>query len=521
MAPGVTVLDVNLGGMARDSAGAALVTKAQEVNSTPVVLRVARFTTSLDPGAAGMEMDAEATLDRVAGFTLDPRRLMEHLWGGDEVKPVVRVDKEALGLAVDAARADLDRDKQSAVVTLDGAHAEVAVGSPSIALDGDGTAALLRETWPAMAQIQPPAEVIDPDVPTAVARDFQDRVNGQLLAEPVKLVGPNGTVTLEPPRWAQYAHVESAGGTLSLVVDGEALAADLIAATPALNNEPRAASVRFDGAHQLVIDEGEPGRTIDAARLGQRVVKTAATATRTSAIPYATTGVVPPAENVDIRDFQARVSEFSTTLPYYPTRTKNLIHAAHKVSNVIVPPGGTFDLTEVLSPITIEDGYFAAGVITNGIHTLGVGGGLSQMATTSYNAAYFAGFEILDHRQHSVYFTRYPAGRESTIYTGQVNMVFKNDTPYAAIMNSYVENSRLHVDIWSTPHYTVKSWASPRTNVRDPGTTVVTSPECEPSNAGQPGFTITNYRQVFLDDEMVKDEQETWTYKPDNAIKCG
>jgi len=150
-----------------------------------------------------------------------------------------------------------------------------------------------------------------------------------------------------------------------------------------------------------------------------------------------------------------------------------------------------------------------------------MGGGLSQMATTSYNAAYFAGYEILAHRQHSVWFPRYPAGRESTIYSGQINMVFKNDTPYAAIVNSYIEGDRLHVDIWSTPYYRVETEATPHLNVRAPGVTNLTSPDCVASKAGQAGFTITNYRRVYLGDKQVKDEADTWTYQPDNAITCG
>jgi vancomycin resistance protein YoaR len=191
------------------------------------------------------------------------------------------------------------------------------------------------------------------------------------------------------------------------------------------------------------------------------------------------------------------------------------------VSGTIVPPGGLFDLTATLSPITLADGYHMAGILSNGIHTEGVGGGLSQMATTSYNAAYFAGFDILQHRPHSVYFTRYPAGRESTIFVGSINMVFRNDTPYAALMNSYVEGGRLHVDIWSTPHYRVESSNSGRSNVQAAGSRVVTHPDCEPSAKGQPGFTITNYRKVYLGQDLVKNEAETWTYKPDHAIVCG
>jgi hypothetical protein len=100
-------------------------------------------------------------------------------------------------------------------------------------------------------------------------------------------------------------------------------------------------------------------------------------------------------------------------------------------------------------------------------------------------------------------------------------MVFKNDTPYAAIMNSYIDGNNLHVDIWSTPYYRVETEATPHLNVRTPGVTALTGSDCVASKAGQPGFTITNYRRVYLGDKQVKDEADTWTYQPDNAITCG
>ncbi|NTV39657.1 MAG: VanW family protein, partial [Demequinaceae bacterium] len=315
--------------------------------------------------------------------------------------------------------------------------------------------------------------------------------------------------------------VDTSTGTPELVVDGEGLAAVLLEAQPGLNNAARGASVRFDESHNLQVDEGQPGREIDTAALGEHVLAAAGRASRTDTLPYTITAVVPPAENVNIGDFTTKISAFDTPLTNEKIRNKNLQHAADKISGVILAPGATFDLTQVLSPITIADGYVEAGVLNNGIHTTGVGGGLSQMATTSYNAAYFAGFDLIKHRQHSVWFPRYPAGRESTIYTGQINMVFKNDTPYAAIMNSYIENNRLHVDIWSTPYYRVETEATPHQNVVSPGTTVVTDPACVASKAGQSGFTITNYRRVYLGDTLVKDEADKWTYKPDNAITCG
>jgi len=520
VASGVTVLGEDLGDLSRADAGVALSRLADTVNSTPIDMGVEGYSVPMTPAGAGLAMDAVATLDRLTGFTLNPQRLLDHVRGGDAVEPAVQVDSGTLGTAVGRVATILDRDAESAAIALDGAEVTVDGGQPGIVVDEDATIEMVLDQWPQETHLTPVAQVTQPATTRIAAVAFQEDANSRLLAEDISLTGPNGDVVITPEEWAKFASVDTSGGIPELVVDGEGLSAALVEDNPALNNEARGSSAGFDASHNIQIDEGQPGREIDTSLLGERVLTAAAVATHTAELPYTITAVVPPAENLNIEDFTTKISAFDTPLTYETIRTKNLQHAADKIAGVILTPGATFDLTEVLSPITIEDGYFSAGVINNGIHTTGVGGGLSQMATTSYNAAYFAGFELLDHRQHSVWFTRYPAGRESTIYSGQINMVFKNDTPYAAIMNSYIEDNRLHVDIWSTPYYRVETEATPHLNVTAPGTTVISSAECVPSRAGQSGFTITNYRRVYLDDELVKDEADTWTYKPDNAIEC-
>jgi vancomycin resistance protein YoaR len=57
-----------------------------------------------------------------------------------------------------------------------------------------------------------------------------------------------------------------------------------------------------------------------------------------------------------------------------------------------------------------------------------VGGGVSQLATTLYNAVFFGGYEDVEHRPHSIYFSRYPVGREATVVFPKPDVVFRNDT---------------------------------------------------------------------------------------------
>jgi len=520
VADGVSVLGVDLSGMSRTQARAAISEAAAQRDNADIQLVAGDVVYAVSPSEAGVSVDVDATTDAVVGFTLDPGRLVTRIRGGEDTPARVRVDRGMFVPAIEAAAAELNRDQTEVDVRVDGGRVVVAGGDAHIVVDTDATADAVLEAWPQSASIAIVGVVEQPAITRAQADEFAAQVNTRELAGPITLTDELGDTQLAAEEWAPFARVSAVGNVLTLEVDGEALTAYLQEEYPQLEGDARPAGVSFDDAHQIVIDRGQPGRVIDAAHVSDRVLEAARSTSRTAGMPFIITEQQPVVPGLNIDDFAQRISAFDTPLTYERIRTLNLVHAAEKVSGTILLPGADFDLTEVLSPITKEDGYHVAGVINNGIHTEAMGGGLSQMATTSYNAAYLAGFDIKQHRQHSVWFTRYPAGRESTIYEGQINMVFTNDTPYAAVMNAYVEDNRLHVDIWSTPYYTVSTWASPRTNVRPAGTRVVSGSQCVPSSAGQSGFTITNYRQVFLDDELVKDEQDTWTYRPDDAITC-
>ena len=68
-------------------------------------------------------------------------------------------------------------------------------------------------------------------------------------------------------------------------------------------------------------------------------------------------------------------------------------------------------------------------MIQEGALAKAVGGGISQFATTLYNAAYFAGMGDVTHTPHSFYISRYPPGREATVFDGEIELAFSNDYP--------------------------------------------------------------------------------------------
>ena len=80
--------------------------------------------------------------------------------------------------------------------------------------------------------------------------------------------------------------------------------------------------------------------------------------------------------------------------------------------------------------------------------TTDVGGGVSQLSTTVYNAAWFGGFEIVEHQPHSIWITRYPAGREATLNYGTIDNKFRNNSQHAILIHTSYTGTSITVSIY-------------------------------------------------------------------------
>ncbi|HKY65900.1 MAG TPA: VanW family protein, partial [Acidimicrobiales bacterium] len=135
-------------------------------------------------------------------------------------------------------------------------------------------------------------------------------------------------------------------------------------------------------------------------------------------------------------------------------RVTNIHRMADIVRGTVVLPGETFSVNDVVGERTASKGFVAAGAIREGEHVDEIGGGVSQFATTTFNAAYFAGLDIPVYQSHSEYFPRYPVGREATMGYPNPDLQFTNDTPYGILVWTSYTDTSLTVTLYSTPHAT-------------------------------------------------------------------
>jgi vancomycin resistance protein YoaR len=219
------------------------------------------------------------------------------------------------------------------------------------------------------------------------------------------------------------------------------------------------------------------------------------------------------------------VSRFTTFYPAGQPRVTNIHRAAQILDRVLLQPGERFSMNQSLGKRTIARGFVSAPAISGPIHINSIGGGVSQVATTLYNAAFFAGLRLIAHTPHSFYISRYPKGREATISWGGPELVFQNDWDAPLLMR--LKTTPTSITVWFYSQVLGRRVTSvtgaPRDVVR-PQTVYVKDATLPPGSrrllqsAGASGFTVSYTRRVFQDDSIRRNERYTWTYSAENEV---
>jgi hypothetical protein len=90
-------------------------------------------------------------------------------------------------------------------------------------------------------------------------------------------------------------------------------------------------------------------------------------------------------------------------------------------------------------------------VIINGELQNGLGGGICQVSTTVFNAAYEGGLPINARTNHALYISHYPLGRDATVNYPDIDLKFSNDTGHWLLLRTFVGSGSLTVNLYGTP----------------------------------------------------------------------
>jgi len=448
-----------VGGLSETDLRAVVATLAEERAETPIEVVTPAGSYELTAERLGLKVDRDATIEAVLAAGRDstaPGRPLQ--WAGllvsrRDVDLRWFVERSTAEAAL--ARAEADNRTEPVEPTLllaDGVLAPIA-GTPGTALDlSEIDTVLLRaaEDGGDRLRVELTTSSLPPRHTDDEIREIARRAE-ELSSRPLTVVVAGQPTRFDPEtlrRWMR-AGPSADGSRLELQVDLPTLEADLAATLGELGTPP--VELRWDvGPAGVTWTEGVPGTRCCAPDSSARVIE-ALTSGRDQVTLELT--VAPPehdsawAERMRITE---PVASFTTAHACCESRVRNIHRIADLVRGVVIEPGETFSLNGTVGPRTPEKGFAEAGVIYNGRFQKDYGGGVSQFATTLFNAAFFAGLDIPEYQAHTIYISRYPYGREATLSYPSPDLKITNNTPYGVLVWPTYTDTSITVTLYST-----------------------------------------------------------------------
>ena len=457
VARNVFVAGVDVSGMSRAELTDAIDTLAQQIPAAAVTIDGDDIEVDTTAGDLGVSVDVDATVDRILTIgdsdpgPLAPVRWVKRIFTHRSIEPRLAIDAGAATETLQRLEGDrrtVAREPElkpavDLIAMTPGTKgrrfvtADVIAALPG-ALTGGAAIDLAvprRVTSPATSDDQFQAKVDEANLMTA----------GQITVSLGEDAETFDTSILRPG-----FRMEGSGDDLRLSVTPDVAAVALQSFTA---SNPNPTDVRFDivegvptpmPGHDAVVccTASAPTDLIDAVFAGKtELALETTTVTAAEGVAWAqglgVTGVV---------------GEFTTRHACCQNRVSNIHRISDLTRGVLIAPGETWSVNDFVGPRTPDKGFVIDGVIKDGEFEKDYGGGISQYATTLFNAAFFAGLDIPRYKAHSIYISRYPFGREATLDYPNVDLRIQNNTPYGVVVWPTYTGSSVTVQMWSSPY---------------------------------------------------------------------
>jgi len=517
LADGVRIAGIDVGGKTTRQAQRALETRANALAAVPVSFRVGSHVWRLEPRRLGVRVEWDAAVDAVRrqGEGFGPlrgfRRLDMRFFGAD-VAPPTQVYDAALRYWLDRIERTVDSPHREASIALHGLTPQIVPSRSGHMLDRQAAAATIVRALASLRR-EPVGLPVRTDPPKVNAGDLKVAAAEvrTALSAPVHLTLGGTRWNLRPARLARLLDLP-ANGRRDLRIEGDG-ASDWFTALSRRVDKPAVdADWAISSSGTVLVIPDRPGYLLDVPNSASTVLRAALVTDPGLRSAKLTVERV----DADRSTAEARAMEISGLVASYETfyggeanRIHNVQLVSHLVDDQVIAPGAVFSFNQATGERTAAKGFKEAPVIINGELKTGLGGGVCQVSTTVFNAAYEAGLPILARTNHALYISHYPQGRDATVNYPDVDLKFVNDTGHWLLLRTWVGSSSLTVALYGTPAHRrvvsetrplVVAGRIPTKKVRDPtllvGQKVVDS-------TGEPPRTTSVRRIVYDADGKV------------------
>jgi vancomycin resistance protein YoaR len=463
LADGTRIAGIDVGGLSAADAQRLLQRRSDRLADVPVTFVFGAHRFRLTPRALGVKVDwhgaVQAAERQGSGFgVVRGYRRLEIEFFPEDLVPPIRVYDAALSYEVGLLGKAVDTPHKEARLVRRGLHITIASGSTGHILDRPAARQLIVRALASFsrAPVGLPVRVDAPSVTVASLTGAQQTAS-RIISAPVTLVV--GPTRIRLARWRLAKLLDLS----SLRLRGPAADTYFTELERTVDRAPKDASFAVDAHAQVHVVPAAPGVVLDVPRSAARVLAAA------SAVGNRTAQLVVSEEQPKRSTAAAQAMGITGTVGTYetiyggdPNRIHNVQLVSHLVDGKLIAPGATFSFNGATGERTAEKGFLQAPVIINGEVQTGLGGGICQVSTTVFNAAYEAGLPITERTNHALYISHYPLGRDATVNYPDIDLKFVNDTGHWLLLRTFVGSSSLTVALYGTPqHRRVVSIAAP------------------------------------------------------------
>jgi vancomycin resistance protein YoaR len=525
LAQGTRIGGIDVGGLTAGQAKSQLATQAARLSTVPVTFSAGGKHFQLTAKQLGVVADWGAAVDSAMqngggiGIVRGYRRLSLELFPQD-VAPPTRAYDAGLDYELQVIKKAVDAPPRDATLVRRGLHITIAGGSVGHTLD---RAVARTEIVGALASfsrapVALPVTVAAPHATIASLTPAQRRAS-LVVSAPVRVVV--GDTTLRIPRWRLATILD----LQTVRFSGAAADRYFARLEQQVDRAPKDAGFAVVNGNITVVP-AETGLQLDVPRAAAAVLAAAARpANRVTRLPLAVAQPKRSTTAAQAMGITGVVGRYETIYGGDPNRIHNVQLVAHLVDNKLIPPGATFSFNGTTGERSASKGFLEAPVIVNGELQTGLGGGVCQVSTTVFNAAYEAGLPITARTNHALYISHYPLGRDATVNYPDIDLKFVNNTDHWLLLRTVVGSSSLSVTLYGTPvHRRVESIAQPLRYLAAPPVQKTVDATLKPGqvvvdDAGVPAQSTSVERKVYsTDGKLLSDATWYSSYRAEPKI---
>jgi vancomycin resistance protein YoaR len=554
--PGVSVAGVDVSGLDASQAAIQLSSHLSYPYSGRIIFRDGDSTWLTTPAQLGLVFDPQASANAAFRFGRETNPIaglkhqLDSLQSGVELAPQSLFDQRLAHAYLQNIGAQINRPMQEARLEINGTQVLAAPGQVGRTLNVDATLALLNAQLATFREGEINLVVVEqkPDVLNIEEQASQAR---RLLSAPFVISLPEA-VPGDPGPWLvapedlapmlQVRKIQTeTGATYQLELDRNKLRPRLEQIARQVNRQEENARFIFNDETRLleVIRPSSLGREVDLAASIEAIEQAVARGEPSAGLVV---NIKQPQVSETATGDELGITENVISYTSYfrgssASRMQNIKTAAAQFHGLLVAPGETFSMGAALGDVSLDSGYAEALIIYGGRTIQGVGGGVCQVSTTLFRAAFFAGFPIPERYAHAYRVSYYEqsasgldprlAGLDATVYFPVVDFKFTNDTPYWLLMETYFSASSqtLTWKFYSTKDGRSVQWQTtgPQNVVPAPPPTLQLNPSLAEKEFKQvdwaaDGADVTVNRTVMKDDKIHFVDKFVTYYQPWRAV---